>query len=103
MDLVATLSRFSTGELCWTADDVVRHIDAVNRRRGWTAIHSPSDLKNPPGALLAFYLRDVDRDADHPRLDIFLNQERRAAAKADHQAARELHDRGERCGREWCC
>lgn len=102
-DLVATLSRFATGELCWTADDVVRHIDAVNRRRGWTAIHSPSDLKRPPGVLLAFYLRDVDRDADHPRLESFLDQERAAASKADQLAARELHDRGERCGREWCC
>jgi hypothetical protein len=102
-DFVATLSRFATGELCWTADDVVRHIDAVNRRRGWTAIHSPADLKYPAGALLAFYLRDVDRDADHPRLEMFLDQERAAAAKADQLAARELHDRGERCGREWCC
>lgn len=102
-DLLRPLSRFATGELCWTADDVVRHIDAVNRRRGWTAIHSPADLKAPPGAFLAFYLRDVDRDADHPRLDQFLEQERRNARVADQLRARELHDLGERCGREWCC
>lgn len=102
-DLLGVLSRFATGELCWTADDVVRHIDAVNQRRGWTAIHSPADLKGHPGGLLGFYLRDIDRDADHPRLEMFLAQERAAAALADQLAARELHDRGERCGREWCC
>jgi hypothetical protein len=102
-DLLRPLSRFATGELSWTADDVVRHVDAVNRRRGWTAIHSPADLKAPAGAFLAFYLRDVDRDADHPRLDEFLEAERAEARKAEQRAARELHDRGERCGRAWCC
>lgn len=102
-DLLRPLSRFATGDLRWTADDVVRHIDAVNRQKGWNAIHSPAELKAPPGALLAKYLRDYDRDADHPRLEMFLDQERAAAALADQLAARELHDRGERCGREWCC
>jgi len=102
-DLLRVLSRFATGALCWTADDVVRHIDAMNRRRGWTAIHSPADLKAPPGAMLAFYLRDADRDNDHPRLDLFAEREQAAATKADNLRARELHDRGERCGRDWCC
>lgn len=102
-DLLRPLSRFATAKRPWTADDVVRHIDNVNARLGWSAIHSPADLKAPPGALLAFYLRDADADNDHPRLDVFLAQDRRAATRADQLRARELHDRGERCGRDWCC
>jgi hypothetical protein len=97
------LHRFATATHPWTAEDVVSHVDHVNRRRGWTAIYSPADLKAPAYALLASYLRDADPDNDHPRMDVFLAQERRAATLAENLRARELHDRGERCGRAWCC
>jgi hypothetical protein len=99
------LHRFATAPDPWTADDVVRRVDQVNAQRGWSAVHSPAELRKPAFALLAktYLTRDVDTVNDHPRLDVFLANERAAAAHESNVRAREFHDRGERCGRPECC
>lgn len=97
----ALLWRFATSSTPWTAQDVAQHVSNVNRRNGWS-MPDPADVRNPRGFLWR-YLHDADPVADHPRLDVFLARDRRAATLADNLRARDLHDRGERCGRDWCC
>lgn len=96
------LHRFAVAKPAWTADDVVAHIDHVNARRGWSAVYSPEDLKAPAFALLAAYLRDADPVNDHPRLDVFLAEDRRAAAAAARMEARRRHADGLGCGIVGC-
>lgn len=88
--LSGVLGRFATAALPWTADDIVQLIDAVNVRRGWSAIGDVDELRAPAFALLASYLRDVDPVADHPRLlDLEAADRRTAAAatRAEHRRA----------------
>lgn len=87
-DFAALLHRFATAGHVWTADDVVRHVDRTNARKGWTSIADPADLKAPAFALLAKYLRDVEPVNDHPRMDLFLAEERRVAELERAEARR---------------
>lgn len=97
--LAGLLHRFATSSTPWTAQDVVQHVDAVNTRRGWSSITSPLELKAPAHGLLASYLRDTDPNADHPRLDVFLADQRRADQLADRRRIdQEIRD-GIRCCR----
>lgn len=84
-DVVGIVWRFATADPRWTAHDVITHVDQVNARNGWSSV-TAADVRNPRG-LLASYLRDVDPQADHPRLDVFLDADRRRAAAAAHQLA----------------
>lgn len=101
-ELAGLLHRFATANLRWTADDVVEHIDNVNMTRGWTSIGGPEDLRHPAYALLSKYLRDVDPVNDHPRLDLVLEAERRAAKLQEQRRARRAHAAGQYCDRDWC-
>ncbi|TCC33915.1 hypothetical protein E0H75_42435 [Kribbella capetownensis] len=120
--LTGLLHRFATAAHPWTAEDIARHIDTTNSRRGWSAVHSPDDLRAPAYGLLSKYLRDTDPDNDHPRLDVFLGigeltpreyavrvahqqvtDPRRLETLADHIEARVHHARGQRCDRPGCC
>lgn len=68
--LIPALHRFATTDPGWTATDVIAAIDTENNRRGWTSI-TTSHVKTRPAAILAWYLRQLDPQADHPRLDAF--------------------------------
>jgi hypothetical protein len=67
--LVPALSRFANASPIWTARDVVDAIDQVNDRNNWTSLTS-HHVKSRPAAVLAYYLRDLDVHADHPRADL---------------------------------
>lgn len=100
-ELAAVLHRFAAADPCWTVDDVVRHIDRTNQARGWSAL-SAGDVRTHPGAVLAKYLpRDLDPVADHPRMDLFLAEERRQAALAARRARR-AHAASGGCGVPSC-
>lgn len=100
-ELAAVLHRFAAADPCWTADDVVRHIDRTNRGRGWSALSS-GDVRTHPGAVLAKYLpRDLDPVADHPRMDLFLAEERHQATLAARRARRR-HQAAGGCGVPSC-
>jgi hypothetical protein len=60
------LRRFTSCRLPWTAGDLADAIDAANQRLSRASM-TRDVVKNPP-ALLAKYLRDLDPDADHPRI-----------------------------------
>jgi len=68
--LAPALTRFATAEPSWTARDVVEVIDAANARLGYTSL-TRTHVKTRPAAVLAWYLRDVDPVADHPRAVAF--------------------------------
>ena len=72
------LRRFTGARLAWTAADVVAALDFANRRLGRASM--THTLVRNPVALLAKNLRDLDVDADHPRLDDEPNVVRRPAA-----------------------
>lgn len=55
----------------WTAYDVILHMDSVNQSRGFTSIIG-QHIRTTPAAVLAWYLRGVDPQADHPRMNAFL-------------------------------
>lgn len=121
-EFVGLLHRFATAARPWTVDDVLRHIEVVDRRRGWTTIRFASELTAPAYGMLNKYLRDAHEENDHPRLDVFLGigdlspreyaqrvarqqvtDPRRIETLATHIEARVRHERGHRCDREGCC
>ena len=65
--LETLLRRFTRAALPWTARDVVAAIAAANRRNGRSEL--PLTGVRAPIAFLASLVRDLDVDADHPRLD----------------------------------
>jgi hypothetical protein len=67
--LAPALTRFANASPAWTARDIVDAIDQVNQRHGWTSLTS-QHVKTRPAAVLAYYLRDLDVHADHPRADL---------------------------------
>lgn len=70
--LANTLTRFATASEPWTPADVVDGLQLVARRRGWAGLHvDPDRLATRPAVLLASMLRDLDPEADHPRLVAF--------------------------------
>lgn len=69
--LAPLLTKYATGPLPWTPDDIVTHLDRCNARGGWTSI-TTDHVRTRPAALLAFYLRGVDPQADHPRGDLLI-------------------------------
>lgn len=69
--LIPTLHRLAACEPAWTAQDVIDLIDATNRRLGYTAARAEA-IRTTPAALLAWYLRDVDAQVDHPRFEAFV-------------------------------
>jgi len=68
--LAPPLTRFATSNPAWTAHDVVQVIDAANARLGYTSL-TGTHITTRPAAVLAWYLRDVDPVADHPRAVAF--------------------------------
>ncbi len=68
--LAPALTRFATSDPGWTAQDVVQVIDAANARLGYTSL-TETHVKTRPAVVLAWYLRDVDPVADHPRAAAF--------------------------------
>ena len=68
--LIPTLHRFAVSDPVWTAQDLVDTIDGINVQLGYTAVRA-EQLRTRGAALLAWYLRDVDPVADHPRLRAF--------------------------------
>lgn len=76
------LARFEQGgTLTWTAKDIIAAIDAVNVRMGWTSVTS-QHVRTNGHAVLAYYVRHLDVDADHPRLGQVLAAEQRREAQA---------------------
>ena len=61
--IAGQLSRFTTSPHRWTATQLLRAIDAVNVRLGYTA---PVRAKTTPWGLLAWYLGQIDEVADAP-------------------------------------
>ena len=61
--IAGQLRRYQTAPLPWRASQLLRAMDAVNVRLGYT---SPVRAKKAPWALLAWYLRQIDPVADHP-------------------------------------
>jgi len=68
--LIPTLTRFASTSPAWTAQDVIDAIDDANIRRGHTSL-TDTHIKTRPAAVLAWYLRDLDPVADHPRAAAF--------------------------------
>lgn len=68
------LRRFVRCSLPWTAQDVSDAIDARNARLGNASM--TADRVHNPAALLAFFLRDLDPDSDHPRDGLDTDAER---------------------------
>lgn len=68
--LAPALTRFATSNPAWTAQDLVEVVDAANARLGYTSL-TGTHIKTRPAAVLAWYLRDVDPVADHPRAVAF--------------------------------
>lgn len=66
--LSGQLHRFTTPGLPhrWTSEQLIRAMDAVNRRRGWNA---PYRAKRAPWGILRWYLKQIDEVADHPLHD----------------------------------
>lgn len=85
------LARFERASMPWTAADILAAVNAVNARMGWTALTS-QHVRTNGHAVLAYYLRHLDVDADHPRLwQAVAEQQRRreqARRRADHARAR---------------
>jgi hypothetical protein len=79
-EIIPKVHKFATDRsMPWTAQDVIWHMDSVNKARGFTS-PAAAFIKTNPAGLLGWYLRDVDPQADHPRLGAFLsgtNVERR--------------------------
>ncbi|WP_427896736.1 hypothetical protein ACQHIV_42170 (plasmid) [Kribbella sp. GL6] len=106
------LERYASSPYRWTAQDVVQHLDAVNRARRRRPV-DPDDVDCPFG-LLAWYFRDDERRPldpveHHPRLGEFLWIERRNAAArlhrelAEDQAARRAQKERGGCGSPGGC
>lgn len=70
-EIIRVVHRCATDPLMpWTAYDVVTHMDSVNRARGFTSM-TQDHIRTTAAGLLGWYLRDVDPQADHPRLNAF--------------------------------
>lgn len=63
--LIPSLHRFAMAERSWSAADVRDGIDTVIIRRGWTAVRAER-IRTRPAAVLAWHLRQLDPDTDHP-------------------------------------
>lgn len=63
--LVPSLHRFATAPRPWSAADVRDGIDTVIIRRGWSAVRA-EQIRTRPAAVLAWHLRQLDPDTDHP-------------------------------------
>lgn len=61
--IAGQLSRFTTSPHQWTSTQLLRAMDAVNVRLGYTA---PVRAKTTPWGLLAWYLDQIDEVADAP-------------------------------------
>jgi len=68
--LVPALTRFAITTPAWTSRDIVDAIDHTNTRLGHTSL-TDTHIKTRPAAALAWYLRDLDQVADHPRAAAF--------------------------------
>lgn len=64
--LAPMLRRFVLG---WTAGDMLRALEARNRRLGRTW-PNPQRIRTRPAAILATMIREMDPDGDHPRYDL---------------------------------
>lgn len=76
--LAPALTRFAKASPTWTARDLIDAIDQINTRNHWTSLTS-QHIKSRPAAVLAYYLRDLDVHADHPRADLRSFQARQPA------------------------
>lgn len=72
-EIIPSVHKCATNALMpWTAYDVITHMNAVNQRLGYTSL-TPTFIRTSPAAVLAWYLRGVDAQADHPRMGAFLS------------------------------
>ncbi|MGH3446241.1 MAG: hypothetical protein ACRDP4_01315 [Nocardioidaceae bacterium] len=85
--LAPALTRFATASPRWSGRDIVACIDAHNLRMGWTSL-TRSNVRTRPAAALAYYLRDLDIHADHPRGLDPLPQSRSWCGTCDHPTTR---------------
>lgn len=65
------LTKYADSPLRWTVHDIITTIDRHNQREGWTSL-TTGYIRTRPAALLAFYLKGVDPQADHPRAQDYL-------------------------------
>lgn len=65
--LIPALTRFVHCATPWTAQDVALALDDLMQRQGLPAV-TPGRIRTRPAVLLAHQLRQLDVDADHPRL-----------------------------------
>ncbi len=65
------LTKYADSPLRWTVHDIITTIDRRNQREGWTSL-TTGYIRTRPAALLAFYLKGVDPQADHPRAEDYL-------------------------------
>ncbi|WP_115924513.1 hypothetical protein [Calidifontibacter indicus] len=94
--LTPCLMRFATANVAWTAADVIAALTDQGLRRGQRLLDlDPHQIHTRPAVVLAGLLRDLDVDADHPRLvELEIDQRR---AQHDAAAAIPPHE----CDRGW--
>jgi hypothetical protein len=66
--MAPALSRFATARPSWTAEDIATAIIDARRRRGIIVDVDPGRITSCPAVVLAYWLRQIDHQADHPRL-----------------------------------
>ena len=81
--LTPCLTRFATANVPWTAADVIAALTDQGLRRGHRLLElDPHQIHTRPAIVLAGLLRDLDVDADHPRLVELEAEQRRQARDA---------------------
>jgi len=65
------LTKYADSPLRWTVHDIITTIDQRNQREGWTSL-TTGYIRTRPAALLAYYLKDIDPQADHPHAQDYL-------------------------------
>jgi len=97
--IAPALNRFAAATPAWTADDVVNALATVRLRAGFFTSVDPERIRTRPAILLAYWLRQIDLETDHPRLHHLEPQDLRChRPECDHgwvyvdQHQQELHE-----------
>jgi len=75
------LAKYADSSLRWSVNDVITVLDRRNQHEGWTSM-STGYIRTRPAAVLAWYLRGLDPQADHPRAESYLLPQRPAPVPA---------------------
>ena len=95
--LTPCLMRFATANVPWTASDVIAALTDQGLRRGHRLFDlDQHQIHTRPAVVLAGLLRDLDVDADHPRL-VELEADQRRKNQQDAAEAIPPHE----CDRGW--